>query len=165
MSEQSNLGANAAAFLAGLVFAIGLVFGGMTQPAKVIGFLDFFGGAWDPSLAFVMGGAILVHAPIYALVVRRRSQPLLQPRFQIPTRRELTTPLIVGSALFGVGWGLGGFCPGPGLVSLASFGPEALTFVGTMTLGMIVHHLLTRSTGETVAAHPPATSRPSRADA
>lgn len=164
MSKQSNVGANAAAFLAGLIFAIGLVLGGMTQPAKVIGFLDIFGGAWDPSLAFVMGGAILVHAPIYALVVRRRSQPLLQARFQIPKRNELTLPLIAGSALFGAGWGLGGFCPGPGIVSLASLGPEALTFVGAMTLGMVTHHLLTRTNAKAKAPSP-TTPRTSRADA
>lgn len=152
MSKRSNLGANAAAFLAGLVFAVGLVLGGMTQPAKVIAFLDYFGGAWDPSLAFVMGGAILVHAPIYALVVRRRSQPMLQARFQIPKRRELTFPLIAGSALFGAGWGLGGYCPGPGLVSLPTLGLEALTFVGAMTVGMLIHHLLTRTSDSEKAA-------------
>ena len=164
MSKQSHLGANAAAFLAGLIFAAGLVLGGMTQPAKVIGFLDFFGGAWDPSLAFVMGGAVLVHAPIYALVVRRRSQPVLQDRFHIPTQRELTVPLIAGSALFGVGWGLGGFCPGPGLVSLTSLGLEAATFVGAMTLGMVVHYLVTR-TSDAPAKAPPTAPRTSRADA
>lgn len=147
MSRRSHLGANAAALLAGLIFAIGLVVGGMTQPAKVVAFLDVFGGAWDPSLAFVMGGAILVHAPIYALVVRRRSQPMLQPHFQIPDRQELTFPLIAGSALFGAGWGLGGFCPGPGLVSLPTFGVEALTFVGAMTVGMLAHHMLTQTSG------------------
>lgn len=163
MSARQNVGPNVAAFVAGLLFAVGLVLGGMTQPSKIVGFLDIF-GQWDPSLAFVMGGAILVHAPLYALVVRRRSQPVLAERFQIPTRRELSLPLIAGSALFGAGWGLGGYCPGPGLVALPSLGLEALTFVGAMTLGMLIHHLLTRPRGER-PARPSAAPRASHADA
>jgi hypothetical protein len=112
------------AFVAGLLFSVGLVVGGMTQPAKVVGFLDFFGD-WDPSLAF-------------RLILKRRS-PLLAARFQIPTRKDLTPQLIGGAALFGVGWGLGGFCPGPGLVALPSGGAEALTFVAAMVGGIFLH--------------------------
>ncbi len=144
MSQKSQLPADIAAFVVGLLFAGGLVLGGMTQPAKVIAFLDVAGGAWDPSLAFVMGGAILVHAPIYALVTRRRSQPVLQDRFHVPQRRDITVPLIAGSGLFGIGWGLGGYCPGPGITAAATLGVEALTFVGSMTLGMLLHHLISR---------------------
>ena len=95
-----------------------------------------------------MGGAILVHAPAYHLFVRRGASPVLRDRFRMPARTELTVPLVGGAAIFGVGWGLGGFCPGPGLVSLPTFGTEALTFFGSMSLGMVLHHLLTRSSGE-----------------
>jgi uncharacterized membrane protein YedE/YeeE len=144
VSQRSHLPADIAAFVVGLLFAGGLVLGGMTQPSKVIAFLDVAGGSWDPSLAFVMGGAILVHAPIYALVVRRRSQPVLQARFHVPQRRDITVPLLAGSGLFGIGWGLGGYCPGPGMVSAPTLGLEALTFVGAMSVGMLLHHLITR---------------------
>lgn len=120
------------AFLSGALFAAGLVLGGMTQPSKVLGFLDLFGD-WDPSLALVMGGALLVHAPLYRLI-RRRSAPILEAKFYLPTRRDLDLRLIGGAALFGVGWGLGGYCPGPGLASLVS-GREALVFVAAMIVG------------------------------
>lgn len=121
------------AFFTGALFAAGLVLGGMTQPSKVLGFLDLF-GAWDPSLALVMGGALLIHAPLYHLIRRRRA-PLLEAKFHIPTRRDLDPRLITGAALFGVGWGLGGYCPGPGLASLVS-GTEPLVFVAAMIIGM-----------------------------
>ena len=139
--------ANLTAFLAGLIFAGGLVAGGMTQPQKVVDFLDF-AGAWDPSLAFVMLGAILVNVLAYRFVVPRRQTPVLTDLFAIPKRTDLTLPLIGGSVLFGVGWGLGGYCPGPGIVALGSFGPEALVFVTSMGLGMLLHHLITRTPAE-----------------
>ncbi len=126
-----------AAFVAGVIFSAGLALGGMTQPSKVVGFLDFFGD-WDPSLAFVMGGAIAIHATLFRLVLRRKS-PLLAELFHVPTRRDLSLPLLVGSGLFGIGWGLGGFCPGPGLAALPTGGPEALAFVGSMGFGMLVY--------------------------
>ncbi|GAB5549449.1 MAG: YeeE/YedE family protein [Sandaracinaceae bacterium] len=128
-----------AAFFAGLIFAVGLVIAGMTQPSKVVGFLDFF-GSWDPSLAFVMGGAIAVHFVLFRVILKRAS-PLFAGKFEVPSRQDLTPALLVGSGLFGVGWGLGGFCPGPGIVSLGSFGAEAAVFVVTMTLGMLAHRL------------------------
>lgn len=131
-----------AAFVAGLLFAAGLAVGGMTQPSKVVGFLDFFGD-WDPSLMFVMGGAVGVHALLYRFIVAR-PRPLFADAFSIPTRRDFNGPLIVGSALFGAGWGLGGFCPGPGLASLATFGAEALVFVATMAAGMFGYRWLRR---------------------
>lgn len=128
------------AFLAGVVFAVGLALAGMTQPSKVVGFLDFFGD-WDPSLALVMGAAVVVHLLVHRLVLKRQS-PLLGGSFALPTRRDITPQLIGGSLLFGVGWGLGGYCPGPGIVSLATGGAGALTFVSTMTIGMLVHQAL-----------------------
>lgn len=130
------------ALLAGFVFAIGLAVGGMTDPLKVISFLDFTGD-WDPSLAFVMGGAILVYAPVFRLV-RGREAPRFDTRFHLPTRRDIDRRLLVGSALFGVGWGLGGFCPGPALVSTMSFSTDALVFVASMVAGMTGHRLWSR---------------------
>lgn len=118
------------AFAGGALFAVGLAVGGMTQPAKVIGFLDVTGD-WDPSLIFVMAGAIAVHAIVYRLV-RRRSAPFLAERFAVPTRRDLDPRLIGGAALFGVGWGLGGYCPGPGVTALVSGSAPALVFVASM---------------------------------
>ncbi len=125
------------AFAAGAIFGVGLGLAGMTQPSKVVGFLDFFGD-WDASLMLVMGGAIVVHAALYRLILKRKS-PLLATDFQVPTRRDITPQLIGGSALFGIGWGLGGFCPGPGLASVPGLGVHALTFVGTMTAGMLAY--------------------------
>jgi hypothetical protein len=124
----------AVAFAAGLLFALGLGIGGMTQPSKVIGFLDV-AGDWDPSLAFVMGGALLVYATIARLVLAR-PRPLLEAKFFVPTRRDLDPPLVVGAVLFGAGWGLAGYCPGPALVSLASGRASVVVFVAAMVLGM-----------------------------
>jgi uncharacterized protein len=125
------------AYLTGLLFGLGLVLGGMTQPAKVVGFLDVT-GAWDPSLAFVMAGAVGMHALFYRRVLRMRS-PLLGGSFGLPTRRDITSRLVFGSALFGLGWGLAGFCPGPGLVSSATGSTSALLFVATMLGGMALY--------------------------
>lgn len=119
---------------AGLVFGVGLAVSGMTQPSKVVGFLDPL-GRWDASLMFVMAGAIAVHFVAYRLV-KRRSSPLLTPTFSLPTRRDLDVKLLAGAALFGVGWGVGGFCPGPGLVSLGTGAPTVLAFVAAMLGGM-----------------------------
>jgi uncharacterized membrane protein YedE/YeeE len=116
--------------VSGLLFGAGLVMSGMTLPAKVRGFLDFSGG-WDPTLAFVMGGAIAVHFTAYRLI-RGRAAPVLAPSFQIPTRRDIDGKLLVGAALFGLGWGLGGYCPGPAMVSLTSGAPSVLVFVAAM---------------------------------
>ena len=115
---------------------------GMTEASKVVAFLDFFGD-WDPSLMFVMGGAILVYLPAYRLV-RNRERSAFGLPFRLPDRTDLTPRLIVGSALFGVGWGLGGFCPGPGLVASAAGGQMALIFVGAMLAGMIVFKIVDR---------------------
>src|SRR6266508_4619266 len=106
------------AFVSGLVFAIGLAISGMTQPAKVTAFLDFTGN-WDPSLACVIAGAIMVHAVLYR-AIRRRPTPLFAPTFSVPTRTDIDPRLVGGAAIFGIGWGLGGFCPGPAVTSLGS---------------------------------------------
>ncbi len=126
---------NAVSFAVGLLFAIGLAISGMTQPQKIIDFLDPFN--WDPSLMFVMLGAVGVHALSYPLV-KRRSSPLLDTKWHVPTRKDVTSRLLLGSALFGIGWGLGGFCPGPGLASIASGDIRSVAFVGAMLIGMLV---------------------------
>ncbi len=132
------------AALAGGLFAIGLVISGMASPAKVIGFLDVGGGAWDPSLAFVMAGAIAVHAPL-ARIIRARRVPLLAHRFHEPTSARIDLRLVLGAAVFGVGWGLSGYCPGPALVGAASLATPAITFFGAMIVGIVGVRLATRT--------------------
>lgn len=122
------------AWLCGVVFALGLGVSGMTRPEKVLAFLDV-GGGWDPSLAFVMVGAIAVHA-VLRRVILRRAEPLLAPAFTVPTRRDIDVPLLLGAAIFGVGWGLAGLCPGPAVTVLASVRPPAAAFVLAMLVGM-----------------------------
>ncbi|SOZ37851.1 DUF6691 family protein [Cupriavidus neocaledonicus] len=122
------------ALLAGLVFGIGLILSGMANPAKVLGFLDL-AGAWDPSLAFVMAGAILVGAAAFALA-RRRQRAWLGLPMQWPALTAVTPRLLLGSAAFGVGWGLAGFCPGPALVALGAGYAKAWGFVAAMLAGM-----------------------------
>jgi uncharacterized membrane protein YedE/YeeE len=131
-------------FLAGLVFGWGLLLSGMTDPSKVQGFLDL-SGAWDPSLAFVMGGAIAVGAAAFAFA-RRRTTSLLGGALHIPDRRDIDKPLVVGSLIFGVGWGLAGFCPGPAIVSAAGGHPKALAFVVAMVAGMLLFKLVDDAT-------------------
>lgn len=121
-------------FASGLVFGIGLIVSGMADPAKVLNFLDIFGD-WDPSLAFVMGGAMVVSFVGYRLVWRRRA-PLLMDSFEIPTAKHVDPRLVGGAALFGLGWGIGGFCPGPALTSLPLAAPGTLIFVPAMLGGL-----------------------------
>lgn len=122
------------AFGTGLLFAIGLGISGMLHPAKVVGFLDI-GGSWDPSLAFVMGGGVLANL-LFVRVALKRPHPLLDTRFQFPALTKVDRKLLGGSALFGMGWGLGGYCPGPGLVSATTLSGDALLFAGVMTLAI-----------------------------
>jgi uncharacterized membrane protein YedE/YeeE len=129
------------AFVAGLVFALGLGVSGMTKPSKVIGFLDLF-GAWDASLALVMVGAIAVHLFAQRRIMKRAA-PVFEARFHLPKRKDIDARLVLGAALFGIGWGLGGFCPGPGLVSAASGAASATVFVVGMTAGSKVEHWMT----------------------
>ena len=131
-----------ASFGAGLLFAVGLGVSGMTQPAKISGLLDLF-GAWDASLALVMAGALSVSFLAHRLIMRR-SGPLFDSRFHLPARQELDGRLLVGSAIFGVGWALGGYCPGPGLVSAASGSLPALVFVMSMAIGMKLEHVFSQ---------------------
>ncbi len=119
---------------AGLIFGLGLVISGMANPAKVLNFLDV-AGSWDPSLAFVMLGAIAVTATGYRFVLRR-PKPLLDSGFHLPVRTEIDWPLVVGSAIFGLGWGLFGFCPGPAITSLGLAATGTLVFVPTMLIGI-----------------------------
>src|SRR5215467_11532218 len=116
-----------ASFACGLLFGVGLLISGMTDPNKVLGFLDLF-GAWDATLAFVMAGAVAVSGAGFALA-RRRGQPALAPQLQWPTRKDIDAPLVAGSALFGLGWGLVGLCPGPALVNLAGLSSPIIVFV------------------------------------
>jgi uncharacterized protein len=131
-----------AAAFAGLLCGLGLVVSGMTDPAKVVGFLDL-GGKWDASLMLVMVGAITAFAAAYRLLLRR-SRPLLAAAFFTPDKRSVDGKLLLGAAVFGLGWGLGGFCPGPAIVSLGAFTADALVFVIAMTVGMVVAGLLER---------------------
>lgn len=133
---------NLAAWLAGLVFGIGLIVSGMANPAKVLGFLDL-AGAWDPSLAFVMGGAVAV-GMIAFFVARRRTVTLLGAEVRLPVARDIDRRLVLGSLVFGVGWGIAGFCPGPGLVALGTGSAKALIFVAAMLAGMGLFELLER---------------------
>lgn len=127
----------------GLLFGVGLVVSGMSDPAKVLNFLDLF-GTWDPSLAFVMGGAVLVAFVGYRLVLRRE-QPVAAGRFDLPDEDGIDRRLLVGPALFGLGWGLGGFCPGPALTALGLGAAGTFAFVPAMIVGMWAARLLAES--------------------
>ncbi len=141
---------NIAGLIAGLIFGLGLVISGMADPAKVLNFLDV-AGTWDPSLAFVMGGAIAVTLPGYALL-RRRETPLFAQRFSWPTRNDMDAPLLSGAAMFGLGWGLSGFCPGPALTAITLAAPGTLVFVPAMLVGMALARFVKGGYGQAAAA-------------
>ena len=126
--------------LAGLVFGLGLIVSGMANPAKVLGFLDL-SGAWDPSLALVMAGAIGVSFFAF-LFAKKRTRSLIGADMKLPTGRTIDRRLVIGSTLFGIGWGVAGFCPGPGLVALGMGEVKALIFVAAMLAGMVLFELL-----------------------
>jgi len=132
----------ASEFVVGLMFGVGLMASGMTDPGKVIGFLDLF-GAWDPSLALVMGGAVVVGFFAFALA-KKRTTTFLGGALRFPTTNQMDKPLVIGSLLFGAGWGLGGFCPGPALVSMADGQAKAMLFVAAMLVGMLGFELMDR---------------------
>ncbi len=131
------------AFVTGLLFALGLGVAGMTLPEKIVGFLDF-SGKWDPTLMFVMGGATMVYGVAFRLI-RRRARPLFADVLAVPTRRDIDARLIGGAAIFGVGWGMGGFCPGPALVGGIGGAQQVLLFLAGMTGGVIVYRVWDRA--------------------
>lgn len=148
---------NIITFLAGATFAVGFGLAGIVRPETIIGFLDF-AGDWSPDIMFVMGGAATVTFIGYRLVFRRK-QPLLAPRFGVPTRRDIDGRLVVGAGLFGVGWGVTGFCPGPALASLPTGSLTILVFLVAMVAGMLLYKVYDR------LASAVARARQARADA
>jgi uncharacterized membrane protein YedE/YeeE len=159
---------NAIAFGAGIVFAIGLGLGGMTQPARIIGLLDV-AGRWDPSLVFVLAGAVGTSMLTYRWILRQR-HPVLAVRFQIPPVRQIDGRLLLGSGVFGVGWGIGGFCPGPAVTALVSGHPVAIVFVLSMLAGTLLFDYtplgglrLSRRKAAGSAGGPPMTTAPTDA--
>lgn len=123
---------------AGALFGFGLSLSGMLDPARVLGFLNLGGPAWDPSLAFVLGGAVLAALP-GVLLQRRLARPLLEERFHLPGKQRIDRPLLAGAALFGIGWGLAGICPGPAITALTLGLPGILLFVAALLAGMLLH--------------------------
>lgn len=146
------------ALVAGLVFGIGLIAGGMLDPGKVQGFLDVT-GAWDPSLAFVMGGAILVGVGAFALAKRRERSWIGLP-MMLPTARDIGPRLVGGGLIFGIGWGLSGYCPGPAVVALGAGAEPALWFVPAMLAGMWLHDSVWAARGDTPPLNPPSPRTP-----
>lgn len=144
-------------FALGVLFAIGLGISGMTQPAKVVGFLDVL-GAWDPTLMFVMGSAVIVNFVGYRLTIGR-PHPLLAARFDLPGRSDIDAQLLAGSAVFGIGWGMAGFCPGPAIVALASGSLDVLLFVCAMFAGFILKDFLVKPSSPAVGYSAPPAAR------
>lgn len=141
-STPNTLAQNLVALAAGLLFGLGLGFAQMIDPQRVIGFLDIF-GTWDPTLAFVMGGAVLVTLVSFRFILRR-PHPLLGSKFFVPARSDIDRPLVLGAALFGIGWGIGGYCPGPAIAALGLGSANPLLFVAAMIAGSLAHKALNR---------------------
>jgi uncharacterized membrane protein YedE/YeeE len=140
-----------AALIAGALFGVGLALSGMTDARRVLGFLDV-AGAFDPTLLFVLGGAVVTTTLLFHVVLRR-DKPLLADTFHVSTLRQIDRPLVVGAALFGIGWGLAGYCPGPALAGLGVASREALWFVPAMIVGMFLHGLWEQSLGRLAQSH------------
>ena len=134
-----------AALLAGALFGLGLAVSGMTDPQRILGFLDVFGD-FNPALLFVLGGAVMTTMLLFRFVLRRPA-PVFAQRFHLSDVRSIDARLLMGAALFGIGWGLAGYCPGPALVGLGVLSPEALWFVPAMLVGMLLHKVVSRSSG------------------
>lgn len=135
----------AVSFVAGLLFSVGLGIGGMLHPPKVIGFLDFF-GRWDPSLLFVMGGGVVVSF-LFTRLALGRPHPFFDLRFHLPSATKVDGPLVVGAALFGIGWALAGYCPGPAIVATTTLASDALLFFGVMAVSMLAFRLVKAARG------------------
>ncbi len=129
------------ALFIGAVFGIGIALSGMANPAKVVNFFDI-AGSWDPSLMFVMGGALLVTAIGYRVLFGMRSKPLLAESFSLPTRKDIDARMVLGAATFGVGWGIAGFCPGGAIPALGLGHPETFLFLGGMIAGIVIARIL-----------------------
>jgi uncharacterized membrane protein YedE/YeeE len=140
--------------VAGLIFGLGLALSGMTHASKVLGFLDVAGN-WDPSLLLVLGGAVAVTAVAFPFILRRPA-PVLEEKFNLPVAKVVDGPLVVGAAIFGIGWGISGYCPGPGIALLAAPGWETWVFIPAVLLGAFQHKALTSSPG--VVITPPRTT-------
>ncbi len=124
------------ALIAGALFGMGMMISQMVDPAKVLGFLNISGN-WDPSLAFVMGGALMVFAPAYHFLIKPRNKAVSGEALKVPTNKQIDTPLLTGAALFGLGWGIAGICPGPALTAMVSGQKEILFFIAAMALGQV----------------------------
>lgn len=144
------------ALFAGTLFGVGLAVSGMMNPAKIVGFLDI-AGDWDPTLAFVMGGALLITIPAFRVILER-PRPLLADGFALPTKSALDVRLLGGAALFGVGWGLSGFCPGPAVAALVTGLVPVFAFVGAMVAGMVLYAWVFERPDRGVKAQPGAFS-------
>ena len=132
---------------AGLLFGLGLAISGMTHASKVLGFLDITGD-WDPSLLLVLGGAVGVSVVAFRFILRRKA-PVLEPAFRLPSLKDIDGPLVVGAAIFGIGWGISGYCPGPAIASLAAPNWETWIFIPAVLLGAYLHRLTTISPEDT----------------
>jgi uncharacterized membrane protein YedE/YeeE len=124
------------ALISGIIFGVGLALGGMLDPSKVVGFLDIF-GVWDPSLAFVMGGGVIVNV-IGHQIISRRSRPVCDNQFHLPASKTITMPLVIGSALFGIGWGVTGLCPGPAVASTFLNKETGISFILAVIVGLVL---------------------------
>lgn len=133
----------ASSLAAGFVFGIGLWISGMANPRKVLGFLDITGD-WDASLMLVMGGAVGVTLILFRLIAKRQ-KPLIEEKFELPGRKDIDLPLVAGAAIFGIGWGTGGYCPGPALTALSTLSTESIVFVAAMLAGGLLQRALSRS--------------------
>ncbi|WP_281629238.1 YeeE/YedE family protein [Vibrio sp. St2] len=140
------------ALLSGLLFGIGMALSGMTNPENVIGFLDVT-GAWNPSLIFVMGGALLVFAPAYHFLIKPQAKALSGDVLSLPTKVQLDSKLIYGAALFGVGWGLAGICPGPAITSLAFGNLDIFIFIASMVSGSLLAKYVTAPSTQMISQH------------
>ena len=142
------MGKSISILVAGLIFGLGLAVSGMTHAAKVLGFLDI-SGKWDPSLLLVLGGAVAVTGVAFRFILRRPA-PVLEEKFRLPVARLIDGPLVAGAAIFGIGWGISGYCPGPGIALLAAPGWETWVFIPAVLLGAFLHKALTSSPGGVV---------------